>query len=165
MLILGIDPGTTTTGFGIIGWDGKKHICIDYGVISTKPKIPQELKLKEIYTDLKKIINKHKPQLISIEKIYFNTNPKTVISVSQARGICLLAAARKNINIVEFTPLQVKSAICGYGRAEKKQVIYMVRNLLKLQEDPKPDDAADALAIAICASTQVDYNKQLTNNR
>ncbi len=152
MLILGIDPGTTTTGFGLIEWDGKKHTCIDYGVISTKPKISQELKLKEIYTDLKKIISKHKPQLISIEKIYFNTNPKTVISVSQARGICLLAAARKNINIVEFTPLQVKSAICGYGRAEKKQVIYMVRNLLKLQEDPRPDDAADALAIAITAS-------------
>lgn len=152
MIILGIDPGTTTTGFGVIDFDGKNYNCIDYGVISTKPKIPQENKLKEIYTDILQIIKKYNPKLISIEKIFFNTNPKTVISVSQARGVCLLAAAINNINIVEYTPLQVKNSICGYGRAEKNQVIYMVKNFLKLKQDPKPDDAADALAIAITAS-------------
>ena len=152
MVILGIDPGTTTTGFGVINYNGKKSLCVDYGVIKTKPKIPQSEKLVEIYSDVLQIIKKYKPELVAIEKIFFNTNPKTVISVSQARGVCLLACAHSNKQIFEYTPLQVKSAVCGYGRAEKNQVIYMVKNLLNLKQNPTPDDAADALAIAICAS-------------
>lgn len=155
MVILGIDPGTTTTGFGVINYNGKKSICVDYGVIKTKPKIPQSKKLVEIYSDILQLIKKYKPELVAIEKIFFNTNPKTVISVSQARGVCILACAQNNIVTVEYTPLQVKSSVCGYGRAEKNQVIYMVKNLLNLKQNPTPDDAADALAIAICASVSV----------
>ena len=153
MIILGLDPGTTTTGFGVIEASSKHtYKTLTYGEIHTKPKIPQQKKLVEIYNDLTALVKKYNPDIISIEKIFFNKNPKTVISVSQARGICMLLAGQNNTQIVEFTPLQVKNNVVGYGRAEKKQVQYMVQKVLNLKEIPKPDDAADALALAISAA-------------
>lgn len=153
MIILGLDPGTTTTGFGVVAASSKhEYKTLDYGEIHTKPKIPQQIKLAEIYRDLNILVKKYKPDLFSIEKVFFNTNPKTVITVSQARGVCMLIAGQQNIEVVEFTPIQVKNNVVGYGRAEKKQVQYMVQKMLKLSEIPKPDDAADALALAISAA-------------
>lgn len=152
MTVLGIDPGTTTTGFGILEYNqNQDYKVINYGIIETKPKIAQQIKLKEIFEDLNELIAKYKPDILGVEKVFYNTNPKTVISVSQARGISLLCAGIHNIKVFEYTPLQVKNAVVGYGRAEKKQVQYMIKNILKLKETPKPDDAADALAVAICA--------------
>jgi len=153
MVIFGIDPGTTTTGFGVIEKIDDVHIkMLDYGVIHTKPKLKSNLKLIEIYKDLNFLLKKHRPDLASIEKIFYNTNPKTVINVSEARGVCVLSCTLQKIKIKEFTPLQVKNNIVGYGRAEKSQVQFMVKKMLGLSQVPKPDDAADALALAICAS-------------
>jgi crossover junction endodeoxyribonuclease RuvC len=153
MVIFGIDPGTTTTGFGVIKKiNVSTFALIDHGVIKTKPKLRQNLKLKEIYKDLSIALSHYKPDIVSIERVFYNTNPKTVIAVSEARGVCLLAATHAKIKIKEFTPLQVKSNIVGYGRADKDQVSYMVKKLLNLQTLPKPDDAADALALALCAA-------------
>lgn len=154
MTILGLDPGTTTFGYGLIDNINSSNLkVLDYGVIATKPKIPNAQKLFEIYTDLQKIIKKYKPNLISIEKIFYNKNPKTVIAVSEARGVALLLSEQFKIPLVEFTPLQVKNNLVGYGRAEKMQIQKMVQKLLNLKEIPKPDDAADALALAILASS------------
>jgi crossover junction endodeoxyribonuclease RuvC len=153
MIILGIDPGTATTGFGII--KQIKHNqpeLVDFGVISTDKKLTDAERLEILATDLTSIIKNYKPEAIGIEKLFFTTNQKTVMTVSQARGVIMLIAQSKKIPIYEFTPLQVKSYICGYGKAEKKQVQYMVQKTFKLKSPPKPDDAADALAISICAA-------------
>jgi crossover junction endodeoxyribonuclease RuvC len=150
MIILGIDPGTTTTGFGLIEHINSKLEILDFGIIETKPKIPLPEKLSEIYKDIKKIIKNSKPDKIAIEQLFFLKNTKTAMAVGQARGIILLAAQDLKIPIHEFTPLQVKSSICGNGHADKLQVQKMVKAILKLKEIPKPDDAADALALAIC---------------
>lgn len=153
MTILGLDPGTTTYGYGIIQKTKLNTIeVIDYGAITTTPKIANSKKLIEIYTDLKKIIKKHKPDLIVIEKLFFNKNIKTVMAVSESRGITLLLCEQFKVPFVEYTPLQVKNNLVGYGRAEKRQVQIMVQKILKLKEIPKPDDAADALALALVAS-------------
>lgn len=158
MIILGIDPGTATTGYGVIESKIPKNkkekalSCIGYGVIKTSPKIEAAKRLMQISFDLIKILEKHKPQAIVIESLYFFKNLKTALPVSQARGVILLEAAKKGVPIYEFTPLQIKTSVCGYGRAEKMQVQKMVQYLLKLKELPKPDDAADALAAAICGS-------------
>jgi crossover junction endodeoxyribonuclease RuvC len=151
MIILGIDPGTATTGYGLIKTDEKGH-CLDYGCIVTDPSETPEKRLKKIYEGVSKLIRLYKPDILSVEKIYFFKNLKTALPVSQAKGVILLAAARKNIKICEFTPLQVKIAVTGFGRAEKKQIQKMVKIMLRLKELPRPDDAADALAVAICAS-------------
>jgi len=152
MKILGLDPGTATTGFGLIQANQNTLNCIRYGVIKTDSKTKLENRLMIIYSELEDILKEYKPEAIAIEKIFFFKNPKTIIPVSEARGIMLLAAAKYNIPIYEFTPLQVKMAVTGYGRAEKKQVQEMVKNLLNLEKLPKPNDAADALAIAISHS-------------
>ncbi len=155
MIILGIDPGTTTLGFALLQRISRNNLkVIDFGVIKTPPKTNQHLKLAEISKDLSSLLNKYKPNIMSIEKIFYNTNPKTVISVSQARGVCLMYAGLHNLIVKEYTPLQVKNSLVGYGRADKRQVQYMVKNILKLNSLPKPDDAADALAIAICAGLE-----------
>ena len=148
--ILGIDPGTATTGFGIIEISSNKKKAIDFGVISTHKDLPMPQRLAEIYTDLNKIIKRHKPDHIAIEQLFFATNSKTAISVGQARGVALLTAAQAGIEIAEYTPLQVKMAVTGYGQATKKQIQEMVKLLLGLEQIPKPDDVADALAIALC---------------
>lgn len=150
MIILGIDPGTATTGYGIIKIKkGQKIDFLDCGCIKTLPDRPAADRLNQIYEKISKIIKKYNPNALAIESLYFFKNAKTVVPVSQARGVVLLSAAKKGISIYEFTPLQVKINIVGYGRAEKKQMQKMVTSILGLKKTPEPDDATDALGIAI----------------
>ena len=149
MRILGIDPGIAIVGYGVIEYIGNKFNVLDYGAITTPASMKVEARLNEIYNSLNDIINKYNPDFMSIEELFYNKNAKTVINVAEGRGVTLLSAARKNIPIFEYTPLQVKQAVVGYGRAEKKQVQQMTKVLLNLEKVPKPDDTADALAIAI----------------
>lgn len=157
MVILGIDPGLAIVGYGVIEVLGNKYGVLDYGIITTDKDlyIPERLKL--IYDELSLIINKYNPEDVAMEELFFNKNVKTVIKVGQARGAAILAAKNKGLDIFEYTPLQVKQAVVGYGRAEKRQVQEMVRILLNLKTIPKPDDAADALAIAICHGSSIKY--------
>ena len=150
MAVLGIDPGYAIVGYGLVKKEGNSIKPLQYGVIRTEADLPIEVRLNEIYEDLTKLIEAFRPESVAIEKLYFNTNEKTAINVSQARGVIILACTRAGIPIYEYTPLQVKMAVVGYGRAEKKQVQEMTRSILRLAEIPKPDDAADALAIAVC---------------
>lgn len=159
MRILGIDPGTATTGFGLIEKKGSSLSFLDAGVILTPAGEPMHLRLKTIYDELSALVKELKPELISVEQLFFATNVTTAISVGQARGIVLLAAAQAGVPVVEFTPLQVKQAVTGYGKATKQQVQEMVRMLLKLNAIPKPDDAADALAVAISAGNTIKMDK------
>lgn len=150
MLTLGIDPGTATTGYGLICEKGSKLVFVDHGTITTSPKETAQSRLRKIYMDLKKILKDYKPKAIAIERLFFGANTKTAVAVGQARGMILLAAAEAKIPVAEYTPLEIKMAVSGYGRADKKQVQLMVKALLGLSFIPKPDDAADALATAIC---------------
>jgi len=150
MLTLGIDPGTATTGYGLVVVREDRLAFVEHGVISTSKKDEPQARLRVIYLRMKEIILKHKPAVVAVEKLFFGTNTKTAIAVGQARGIILLAAAEQRVPVAEYTPLQVKMAITGYGRADKKQIQQMVKTLLGFDMIPKPDDAADALAIAIC---------------
>jgi len=152
MRILGIDPGTATTGFGVIESEGQQLKFIDGGVITTKPDIAMADRLVIIHRELSEIIAEYKPDLAAVELLYFATNVTTAMTVGQARGVVLLALSQSNIRIIEFTPLQVKQAVTGYGKAAKPQIQEMVKTLLKLDQIPRPDDAADALAIAIAAA-------------
>lgn len=155
MIILGIDPGTATTGYGIIKTQKikprRKKIlkCLDYGLIQTNPSWPPAERLKKINNELNKIIRKYQPKVLAVENIYFFKNLKTAMPVSQAKGVILLTAAKKKIPVYEFTPLQVKIGVVGYGKAEKQQVQRMIKVLLNLKKNPS-DDAADALGVAIC---------------
>lgn len=151
-IILGVDPGYGITGYGIVQVQGSRLICLDFGVIRTPKTDEFCARLKFLYQELKKIIKKHKPDLIAIEALFFAKNLKTAMKVSQARGAIILTTVLKKVPTVEFTPLQVKQAVCGYGRAEKGQIQQMVKLLLNLKFIPEPDDAADALAVAICAA-------------
>ncbi|MEZ4180558.1 MAG: crossover junction endodeoxyribonuclease RuvC [Candidatus Doudnabacteria bacterium] len=151
MVILGIDPGTATTGFGVIEKQNNKFLILEYGVINTDKSLPQAQRLQTIYDDLSLIIDKHQPIAVGIEKLFFSNNQKTAMTVSESRGVVLLKLQQKNIKIFEYTPLQVKNILCGYGQADKKQIQTMVQQTFGLQSLPKPDDAADALAIALCA--------------
>ena len=150
MVILGIDPGLAIVGWGVLECVKGKFRVMGYGSIQTKAGLPVEERIKQIYDSMHIIIDKYKPEVMAIEELFWNTNQKTGISVAEARGVILLAAHMKGLQINEYTPLQVKQAVVGYGRAEKKQVITMVTSILNLQKPPKPDDTADALAIAIC---------------
>lgn len=150
MIILGIDPGTATTGFGIIRVMGNSFKTVDYGIISTPAGVPMEQRLVMIYEQINHIIDTWKPEQVAIEELYFNRNVTTGITVGQARGVLILSCAQKGLQVYEYTPLEVKQALVGNGRAEKKQVQFMVKTFLGLREIPKPDDAADGLAIAIC---------------
>jgi crossover junction endodeoxyribonuclease RuvC len=147
--ILGIDPGTATTGFGVIEHDHGKYKFVDAGVITTKPDTAMPDRLVQIFTDLTQLIAETKPDQSAIELLFFGTNVTTAISVGQARGVALLALASAKLPIAEYNPMQIKQAIAGYGGAKKPQIQEMVRLLLGLTVIPKPDDAADALAIAI----------------
>lgn len=148
--ILGIDPGYAIVGYGVLEYDGYSFKPVGYGAITTKAGISFELRLLDIYNDMTTVLTKFRPDAMSIEKLFFNTNQKTGIDVAQARGVIVLAAARCGIPVFEYTPLQVKQSVVGYGRAEKKQVMEMTRSILRLASVPKPDDTADALALAIC---------------
>lgn len=149
-IILGIDPGIADTGFGVIQEENNKIFCQDYGSIKTPSKMEMSERLELLAIDLDKLIKKYKPDLIAIEQLFFCNNVKTALIVGQARGVVMLTARKNKKKIIEFTPLQVKQAVSAYGKAEKAQVQKMVKLLLNLNEIPKPDDAADALAIAIC---------------
>ena len=154
MIILGIDPGTTRIGYGLINSEKNKLTCLEYGIIENQGK-DKFLYFSNTVAELNKIIKKYNPQAAGIERLFFTKNQKTAMAVSEMRGILLLTLYQANLPIVEFTPLQVKSFISGYGSADKKQVQKMVKLLLNLKEDIRPDDAADALAIAICCSGQL----------
>lgn len=149
MRVLGIDPGTAIVGYGILDYIGNRFELVDYGCIFTDKNLPMEDRLLEIFNGLNSIIEKHKPTHMAIEELFFFKNSKTVISVGQARGVIVLTGRMNNIPMENYTPLQVKMGITGYGKAEKKQIQLMVQKILGLKEIPKPDDAADALAIAI----------------
>uniref|UniRef100_UPI004026C2BF crossover junction endodeoxyribonuclease RuvC n=1 Tax=Eubacterium sp. TaxID=142586 RepID=UPI004026C2BF len=150
MVILGIDPGYAIVGWGVLEYKANKFRVIDYGAVTTEAKTPFPLRLCDIYNGLCDIIKKYQPEVLSMEKLFYNNNAKTVIDVAQARGVITLAAQQNGIKIAEYTPLQVKQSVTGYGRAVKKQVQEMTRIILNLEKIPKPDDTADALAMAIC---------------
>ena len=150
MVILGIDPGVATVGFGVISETGGRPTPIRYGVITTPAGMRFALRLSQIHNDIEELITKFKPEAIAVEELFFNTNLKTAISVAHGRAAIILAGEERGIQMYEYTPLQVKKAVTGYGHAEKKQVMDMVRRLLAMEAVPQPDDAADALAVAIC---------------
>ena len=150
MVILGVDPGTAICGYGLIEKEGNHLKRIAFGAILTAPETATALRLQQISRELQAIIERYRPDVMAVEQLFFNKNVRTALAVGQARGVILLVGAEAGLDIMEYTPLQVKMAVVGYGRAEKKQVQEMVRILLCLNEIPKPDDAADALAIAIC---------------
>lgn len=148
--ILGIDPGYAIVGFGVVEYDGYKFVPVHFGAITTEAGTDFNIRLKTIFDDMNTVIDRFDPDAMAIEKLFFNTNQKTGIDVAQARGVTLLAAINAGIPISEYTPLQVKQSVVGYGRAEKPQVMEMTRKILGLAAVPRPDDTADALAIAIC---------------
>ncbi|HIS52868.1 MAG TPA: crossover junction endodeoxyribonuclease RuvC [Candidatus Onthomonas avicola] len=150
MRILGIDPGVATVGFGIVDATRQKNELVRFGVISTPAGLPLSRRLVQIYTDLQELISTFHPDEMAVEELFFNTNLTTGISVAHGRGVILLAAEQLGVPIFEYTPMQVKQAVVGYGKAEKRQVMLMTQRLLGLRQIPRPDDAADALAIAIC---------------
>lgn len=150
MRILGIDPGYAIVGYGVLDYDHNQFTVVNYGAITTEAHTPFEQRLVEIYDDMNSLIEMFRPDCISIERLYFTNNKTTGIDVAQARGVITLAAAKHGVEIYEYTPLQVKQSVVGYGRAEKHQVQEMVKNILRLKECPKPDDTADAVALAIC---------------
>ena len=150
MVILGIDPGYAIIGWGVIEYNANKFRVIDYGAVTTSAKTPFPRRLCDIYNGICDIVKKYEPEVLSMEKLFYNNNAKTVIDVAQARGVITLAAQQNSLKIAEYTPLQVKQSVTGYGRAVKKQVQEMTRIILNLEKIPKPDDTADALAMAIC---------------
>ncbi len=149
MRVLGIDPGLAIVGYGVIDFDGSKMKVVDYGVITTPAKTSYASRIKQIYDAMQILLDKHCVDEVAIEELFFNQNTKTAIDVAQARGALVLSVMNNEKRLYEYTPLQVKQSVCGYGRADKKQVQEMVKRLLNLKDIPRPDDAADALAIAI----------------
>ena len=150
MIIMGVDPGFAITGYGIVKYEGNKFSVIDYGAITTKAGEVFSERLLKIDKEIESLIKTYKPEALSVEELFFNKNIKTAIMAAHGRGTVLTAAARMKVKIYEYTPLQVKQSVVGYGRADKKQVQQMVKIILNMDGIPKPDDAADALAVAIC---------------
>nr|WP_273701774.1 crossover junction endodeoxyribonuclease RuvC [Tepidanaerobacter acetatoxydans] len=147
---MGVDPGIAISGYGIISNEQSNCYVVEYGVIRTPPKLAMPYRLQQIHEGYLELIQKYKPDVVAVEELFFNKNAKTIISVGQARGVAVLAAALSKIEVFEYTPLQVKQAVVGYGRADKQQVQQMIKTSFNLEELPKPDDAADALAVALC---------------
>lgn len=150
MLVVGIDPGTATTGYGVIEYIKGKESLISYGTIRTAADLPMEMRLLKIHREFNDLLDKYQPDAVAIEELFHHKNAKTVITVAQSRGVLLMTAAARELQLAEYTPLQVKQAVSGYGNADKKQVQIMVQKILRMEQIAKPDDAADALAIAIC---------------
>jgi len=155
MIILGIDPGTATTGYGLVKCGNDEVEALDYGTIRTSSDSEPEQRLQEIHKDIKSLIEDYNPKALSIESVYFFKNAKSAIPVGQARGVAMLTAVENNLEVFEFTPLQIKMAMTGYGKAKKKQVQKMVGEHLDLEEMPKPNDAADALGAALCCRREM----------
>lgn len=164
MIIIGIDPGYAIVGVGVVEYKGNKFRPIEYTAITTPAGMNTVDRLKKIYDEMTMLIDKHKPDSMAIEELFFNSNQKTAINVAQARGVILVAAANKGVPVREYTPLQVKQSVTGYGRADKKQIQEMVKLILHLNVIPKPDDAADALALAICHAHSNKMNNLLGLN-
>ncbi len=164
MLVLGIDPGTAITGFGLVSEEAGALKCVAMGCIRTPAHTPLSERLVTIYDKLSSVIGHYRPDSIAIEQLFFNTNATSALAVGHARGVALLACCQAGLAVSEYTPLQVKLAVAGYGKADKKQVQSMVRLLLKLDDEPKPDDVADALAIAICHINTAPYHARLTRD-
>ena len=159
MLVIGIDPGTAITGYGFVREDQNGKItAVDFGVIQTPAKMPMPERLLRIYRELKEIALLHHPDFGVVEKLFFQKNVRTAISVGQGRGVAILSLADLEIPVSEYTPLEIKQAVAGYGGADKAQVQYMVKVLLELEEIPQPDDAADALAVAVCHIHHARFN-------
>ena len=150
MIILGIDPGYATVGYGVIEADGMHFRTVDYGAVTTPANTPFDIRLEMIYDGICELCDRYKPDAASVEELFFNTNITTGIAVGHSRGVILLALRKSGVDFYEYTPLQVKQSVVGYGRAEKKQVMIMTKTLLGLERMPRPDDAADALALAVC---------------
>ena len=150
MLVLGIDPGTAITGYGLVREDDEGLALVEYGVINTPADQPLPQRLQTIYRGLTAIIDEHQPDQVAVEELFFSRNVRTALSVGQARGVVLLAAAEADLPLHEYKPLEVKQTVAGYGGADKRQVQEMVRLLLHLEQVPEPDDAADAVAVAVC---------------
>lgn len=150
MLIMGVDPGTAITGFGLLSYKENRFSLVECGCIRTSPGKPIASRLQTLYTELLTAIGKFKPGYFAVEELFFNKNTRTALAVGHARGVCILAAAGSGLPVYEYTPLQVKKAVTGFGRAEKRQVQFMVKSILNLPAVPEPDDIADALAVAIC---------------
>lgn len=150
MRVIGIDPGTAITGWGIVEGDGNNLTALGYGVITTPAGVPLPQRLQTIYQELTAIIQRWQPETAGLEELFFSKNAKTALTVGHGRGVAMLALANANLTIAEYKPLEVKQAITGHGGADKPQIQYMVQLLLSLEDIPRPDDAADALAVAIC---------------
>ncbi|SNX52663.1 crossover junction endodeoxyribonuclease RuvC [Thermoanaerobacterium sp. RBIITD] len=161
MRIIGIDPGIAIMGYGIIDYNKSKYSVLEYGAITTNAGVKKSSRLKDIYDGIISIIKKYDPDVMSIEELFFYKNAKTVITIGESRGVAILAAINSGIDVFEYTPLQVKQSVVGYGRAEKKQVQIMVKAILGLKDIPKPDDVADALAVALCHSNSNIMNMKL----
>ena len=158
MRILGIDPGIAIVGYGIVDKEGNRYKTVAYDAVTTKAHTPLEDRLEKVYNGVCEIIKEYKPDAMSIEELFFNNNAKTALTVGQARGVIILAAVQNHIPVYEYTPLQVKQALTGYGRASKTQIQQMMKSMLGLTEVPKPDDVADALAIAVCHGNSMRFN-------
>ena len=150
MIVLGVDPGFARCGYGVVEFNNKKGKVLEFGCIEPKVTETDEFKLNFVYKELEKVIKKFSPNLFSVEKVFFHTNAKTVIKVGSAIGVVKLVAYRNGLEVVEYTPLQVKMSLTGYGKADKNQVQQMIKNIFKLDSIPQPDDAADALAVCYC---------------
>ncbi|MFA6309306.1 MAG: crossover junction endodeoxyribonuclease RuvC [Clostridia bacterium] len=159
MIILGIDPGFAITGYGVVKYEVNKFSVIDYGAITTHASKPLCERMLTLFDSLEEVIEKHKPDAISVEELFINKNLKTALNVGHGRGVAILAAAKSGRAVHEYTPLQVKQAVVGYGRADKNQVQQMVKIILNLESIPKPDDASDALAVAICHGNSYRMNE------
>lgn len=165
MIILGVDPGYAIVGYGIIKYDGNKFTILEYGSINTPAEMLFSKRLLKIHKDMGKLIQKHKPDAVAVEELFFNKNTKTAIKVSHARGVILLSGTLYDTDVFEYTPLQVKQAVCGYGRADKNQVQQMIKLILNLEKIPKPDDAADALAVAVCHAHSYGLHGKIYSDR
>ena len=161
MRILGIDPGFAITGYSIIDYIGNKFTLVNSGAVLTKAGVSFPLRLTKIYDDLTAIIQEYKPDSMAVEELFFNQNIKTAITVAEARGVILTVGCKNNIPTYEYTPLQVKQAVCGYGRADKTQVQKMVQTILNVKEIPKLDDITDSMAIAICQAHSCRFAEKL----
>jgi crossover junction endodeoxyribonuclease RuvC len=150
LFIMGVDPGTAITGYGLIKYDGSRFSLVECGCIRTSAESPMSERLQILHRELNDIIRRYNPEQFAIEELFFNKNARTALAVGHARGVAMLAASSSGIPVFEYTPLQVKQAVTGFGRAAKTQVQYMVKTILALPEAPTPDDVADALAVAIC---------------
>ncbi|MTI79754.1 MAG: crossover junction endodeoxyribonuclease RuvC [Firmicutes bacterium] len=162
MLIMGIDPGTAITGYGLVEYSGNSFKLVECGAIRTKAGIPLYKRLHTIYEDLTGLIKHHQPQQYAVEELFFNKNTRTALAVGHARGVALLAGASAGLDVFEYTPLQVKQSVVGYGRADKKQVQYMVKTMLNLPTVPTPDDVADAVAVAVCHAHHIQYTGRVS---